>query len=311
MSPTIFDSNIDQMKGVWKVAMKSKNDVRRITDTLTFLLQDARGTTPPIEPSTCDPPLVSDGMGGCKMGDPVVVIPTITCPSLADMATFISTATNAELLAKKVELDALQDQGNTQLCVTQFLTFVDQEIAIRGIIVTTPTTGTSSVNAFIEYLSAHAPKGSETSGCNIPSSGTVGRLPTSGIAITGFQLLGFGTCEGNIWQNTQIDIVLDFGDDVQDFVIDDTALGLDHKMLISVNNPYPTNPTFSCTPSSNPTGIGFCILDGHNFLLDKIGDIALSDSQVQDTFEFFDQARGDPRVQLAHVNLQNNFIKNI
>jgi len=300
MSPTISDSNIDQMKGIWKVAMKSKNNVRSITDTLTFILQDARGTAPPLPPSTCDPPLVSDGMGGCKMGDPTVIIPVYTCISLSDMGIFVTSATNAELLAKKVELDALQAQGNTQLCVTQFLNFVDQEIAIRGVTITPPPTGTSSVNAFIEYFSSYE-------GCQIPSNG-VARLPTQGIGITGFQLIGMGQCDGDTWAGANLDVILDFGDDVQEFVIDDTIFDLEHKMFISVNNPYPSSPTFTCTQATS-TSLGVCALNAHNHLNDKIGDVGVRAEEFNETFEFIDQARGDPRVKLAQITLQSNLIK--
>jgi hypothetical protein len=306
MSPTISDSNIDQNKGIWKVAMKSKNDVRRITDTLTFILQDARGTAPPLPPSTCDPPLVSDGMGGCKMGDPTVIIPVYTCISLSDMGIFITSATNSELLAKKVELDELQDQGNTQLCVTQFLTFVNQEIATRGVTTTEP----SMANAFIEFISRHSPKGSEQSGCTIPTSGTVGRLPSTGIQITGFGLLGLGTCEGNSWGSTEIDVVIDFGDDVKEFIVDTSATDLEHKLFISVNNPYPSNPTFSCPQNpSNPDGNPICIVNGHNHQNDKVGDVGLTVSEVQEPSSFIDQQGGDPRLTLADVTLQANSIK--
>ncbi len=304
------DSNIANFDGQWIAEMHSANDNRAVADSMTFAVVDARGIAPPLPPSTCDLPLVPDGMGGCKLGEEPIIIPTITCPSISDMGIFITSATNAELLAKKAELDELKAQGNTQTCVTNFLNFVNQEIAVRGVTVTPPpTTGTSSVNAFIEYLSAHAPKGSEQSGCTIPSSGTVGRLPTSGISITGFQLLGFGTCDGNIWQNTQIDVVLDFGDDVKEFVQDTSVADLEHRLIISVNNPFPTNPTFICIQGSNPSILPICSLEGHNFLNDKVGSVGLRFDEVAEPNVFVDQQGGDPRLRLADVNLQNNAIK--
>jgi len=303
----VRENNIAGFDGAWIVEMHSNNDVRGVVDSMNFALVDARTPDTTLPPTTCTINEEPDQMGGCKPKE-TTTVPTFTCPSISAMGLFVSSATSNELLDKKTELDELQSQGDTQQCVSNFLQLVNQEILIRGI-ETPPTTGVSSTKAFIEYLSAHAPKGTEQSGCTIPLSGTVGRIPTEGITVTGFQLIGMGApCEGNTWQNTQLDIIIDFGEDVKEFVIDDTNFDLEHRLFISVNNPYDI-PTFNCPANVNPSLLPNCTVKNHNFLNDKVGQVGLRFDQVAEINEFIDRDLGDPRLQLAHINLQNNLIK--
>jgi len=312
---TITDATIASRDGAWRVVMQSFNNIRGVTDSSVFVIRDdSTQPDPPPPPVNCTSPKVPDQNGNCV--DPTTPPPPppdtgfdITCPSLADMATFISSASDDDLRDKKIYLEDLRANGNTQLCVQQFLAFVNQEILVRGIVITDPTpTGTSGVKAFLEYQIKHEPPEGSTQGCFIPSSGTVGRLPTEGIAITGFQLLGGNTCNTRFIA-TDIDVVLDFGADVKEFIKDNNQFDLEHKLFISVNNPYPTAPVFDCPPNVNPSLLPNCNIKNHNFLNDKVGDVGLRSDQVAEPITFVDQTGGDPRLQLAHIVLQENLIK--
>jgi len=314
---TITDATIANRDGAWRVVMQSFSNIRGVSDTSVFVLRDdSTVEEPPPPPPKCTSPQIPDQNGNCVTpttptdDEPDPTDPLdIVCPSLADMATFISSANNDDLESKKLYLEDLTKNGNTQLCVKQFLAFVNQEVLIRGIIITEPTpTGTSGVKAFLEYQIKHEPPEGSTQGCFIPSSGTVGRLPAEGIAITGFQLLGGNTCNTRFIA-TDIDVVLDFGADVKEFIKDNNQFDLEHKLFISVNNPYPTDPVFECLPNINPSLLPNCNIKNHNFLNDKVGDVGLRFDQVAEPNNFVDQTGGDPRLQLAHIVLQENLIK--
>jgi len=307
---TITDATIASRDGSWRVVMQSFNNIRGVTDSSIFVLRDdSTQEEPPPPPVKCTSPKVPDQNGNCV--DPTTPPPPppdtgndITCPSLADMATFISSASNDDLTSKKIYLEDLTKNGNNQLCVQQFLAFVNQEVLIRGIEITEPPpSGTSSVSAFIEYLITHEAE------CTIPSDGSRGRLPTEGIPLTGFQLLGGNTCPDSRLVASSLHIILDFGADVQEATITDGTIQQQHKLFISVNNPYPTAPIFKCQENPNPSLLRSCNITNHNFLNDKIGDVGLFTGEFVEPTEFRDQQLGDPRYILAEVTLQENRIK--
>jgi len=311
----INDVNIDSLKGTWRVEMHSNNDVRRtstgqaVTSSQSFVLIDSRQEVIDPDPTNtpiCNPLTEVVVNGKCELKGTEPPPPTtLMCPSISDMGIFVKSATNDELLAKQKELEDLIRAGNTQVCVLQFLALSNAEINLRNI--TQPPeempTGTTDTRVFIEYQIIHENE------CVIPTDGTVGRFPTEGLAVTGFQLLGIAPCANSRLVATDIDVVVDFGADVQEYVPDNASIDTEHKLFISVNNPYPTIPDFTLIPNPNPSLLPSYVISNHNFLNDKIGDVGLSGGEVAEPKIFFDQQLGDPRFILAEVTIQENSIK--
>ncbi len=105
---------------------------------------------------------------------------------------------------------------------------------------------TGDVVAKIKYLEKYVASSSDTN----RSCTNEGEVPEGGIALPTFQLIGQGDiCKDQQFSEVELTPTLDFGssETLATIVIDKSSVRLDHKLFMSINNPFPDNPTFACS----------------------------------------------------------------
>lgn len=299
---TINDQNIADLKGSWTVEMIQLGRVAK--DVKTLQLVDARSSvvnpTPPVTPK-CDPVTQTLVNGVCKPN--TSPLPPAGCQTETEITANIKGATNDELISSYKALSTKSSTG-VLLDKCELLSFqlITTEFNVRGIDpnetpATTPV-GIVKANSYIRYLGKYAPDESSNHGCT-----EEGKIPDAGLPILGFQLFAVGgNCNGKRLGTIELVPTIDFGSGVSAVTIDSSTVTLGKTLFISKNNPYPNNPTFSCTGQSS-VSIGTCTVSNHNYLSDGVSGISFAGGELTTINNFVDKpTSGEYALALATIS---------
>jgi len=310
----INDNNIDQLKGTWTAQMIQAG--RTQIGAKTFALMDARPIIVDPPPTTCPTgqTLLVNGVcqdvpTSCPTGqvrDPITNIcqvpPPNSCPSATEQGVTVVAMSDADLIASFNDLKAKQSAGTLTSCENTTLILVSAQVSSRNLDTTPPPTGSSTGTAFIRYSSSLTDElGNVGGGGGCPLTG---KVPADGLPITGLQLLGIGTCDGLRFGSVELTPTLDFGSSVSGIIIDSSSFIVRQELFLAKNNPYPAKPTVECTTPTS-TSAGNCAVTNHAFSSDKVGDVALTPSEVTFVRNFVDKATSG-EYQVTKVVLQEN-----
>ncbi len=309
----INDNNIEQLKGTWTAQMIQAG--RTQIGAKTFALMDSRPVIVDPPPTTCPTGqtlvngVCQDVPTSCPTGqvrDPITNIcqnpPPNSCPTATEQGVIVVAMSDADLIASFNDLKAKQSAGTLTSCENTTLILVSAQVSSRNLDTTPPPTGSSTGTAFIRYSSSLTDElGNVGGGGGCPLTG---KVPADGLPIIGLQLLGIGTCDGLRFGSVDLTPTLDFGSSVNDITIDSSSFIVRQELFLAKNNPYPAKPTVSCTTPTSTTA-GLCTVTNHSFSSDKVGDVALTPSEVTFVRNFVDKATSG-EYQVTKVVLQEN-----
>lgn len=307
---TITENNIQSNKGTWIIEMHSNGDVRKsltgqtVIDRKTFILQDLSPLVPDEEeqqPNCSGGQIIEDGM--CK--DPKNTEPPSTeqCPTTAELDTYSKSLTVEQLALGVI---AFEDLTPLNACQQKQLDSLNKEGERRGLDLTIPETpeGITGTTAQIRYVANYEPTGAESNeGCQ-----DIKIVPPKGVEIQTFQLVGLGgtKCDGFRFGNIELRPVLNFGDNLKNIQIDKSSFDIPHKLFMSVNNPFPTNPTFDCNiQSANIPST--CVVSNHVFEDDP--SVSFTNDEVTPLFEPTDRETSG-EYQLSFVEIDAGSLEN-
>lgn len=133
---------------------------------------------------------------------------------------------------------------------------------------------------------------------------TSGIVPKEGIALTGFQLIGAGSCEGFRFGSVKLTPTLDFGSNVKNVEIDQSSISLQQDIFLAKNANFPEKPDVVCTGVTS-SSIGSCAVKNYAFSSNPVGQVLLSQGEVTFVRNFVNKdSSGEYRI--TEVLLQEN-----
>ena len=301
----INENNIATNKGTWIIEMHSNNDVRKsltgqtVIDRKTFILQDLSPLVPEEQPNCSAGQIIEDG----KCVTPTNTQPPSTeqCPTSAELDEVSKTLTDDELI---LGIQFFNTKTSLNSCEQSQFNSYQNEATRRGLVIPETQVGVTGTTAQIRYVANYEPTGAESNeGCQ-----DIKTVPPQGVEIQTFQLVGFGgtTCDNFRFGNIELRPIINFGDNLKNIQINKASFNIPHKLFMSVNNPYPTNPTFDCNiQSANIPAT--CTVSNHDFTNDPVVDFTAD--EVVAILEPTDRETSG-EFQLSLVEIDANSLEN-